>query len=69
MISPHPPTFFKKATAADALIDPQNPNHCQISLTTDSEDVHIFQVTREVLMQLARRIEQVSSDVPIHIQK
>jgi hypothetical protein len=64
----YPPTFFKKATAADALIDPQNPDACQLSLVADAE-VHIYQVSREVLTQLARRIEQVSSETPIPVRK
>jgi hypothetical protein len=46
------------------LIDPENPSVCQISLVAET-DVHIYQVSREVLTQLARRIEQELADVPI----
>jgi hypothetical protein len=68
-MSKFPATFFKKAIAADALIDPQSPNICQLSLIADDTNVYIYHVSREVLTQLAHRIEQLLIDVPISARK
>lgn len=58
----HPPTFFMRAISADALSDPQNVRSCQLLLTAENGDVHIFGLTREVLMQLHHRIEDVLNE-------
>lgn len=60
-----PPIHFIAAVKADAVAEPANREICQLSFVEENGDVHYIGLSREVLTQLARRIDEVlSADGP-----